>query len=165
MAVVARGGMVGRLVASRQLGSWLVNQRYPPTAALSNTCVCFKEASSSEEPPSTREAATSKVVPTSNRLEDPQPGQGFQGKVSDTTPPHFAAHALVPLAKEGRVGSSDTWDDCMEYVLPHPIWTEVSPPYSWKDGLTGTQEEVASVRVTHRRPKGVTDRLAYGRWP
>jgi len=112
--------MVGRLVSSRQLGSWLVNQRYPPTAALSNTCVCFKEASSS------------------NRLEDPRPAQAFQGKVSDTTAPHFAAKTLVPVTQEQKVE---------DYVLPHPIWTE---------------EEVESVHVTHRKPKGVTDRLAYG---
>ena len=88
MAVVARGGMVGRLVASRQLGSWLVNQRYPPTAALSNTCVCFKEASSS------------------NRLEDPRPAQAFQVKIgtSGTIRSFLVAVVLCICLKPGSPG-------------------------------------------------------------
>ena len=39
-----------------------------------------------------------------------------QGKVSGTTAPHFAAKTIVPVTQEEKVE---------DYVLPHPIWTEV----------------------------------------
>ena len=38
-------------------------------------------------------------------------------------------------------------DDSDSYTLPHPIWT---------------REEVEGIKVSHRKPEGLTDRLAYG---
>ena len=43
--------------------------------------------------------------------------------------------------------SKNAADDSDSYTLPHPIWT---------------REEVEGIKVSHRKPEGLTDRLAYG---
>ena len=43
--------------------------------------------------------------------------------------------------------SKNATDDSDSYTLPHPIWT---------------QEEVEGIKISHRKPEGLTDRLAYG---
>jgi hypothetical protein len=70
---------------------------------------------------------------TLNRLKEPEPFINY-AKQSENLK-HFAnAEALVVIKKEE------------EYTLPHPIWSK---------------EEAEEVEVTHRKPEGFTDNLAY----
>ena len=70
---------------------------------------------------------------TLNRLKEPEPFVNY-AKQSENLK-HFAnAGALVAVKKEE------------EYTLPHPIWSK---------------EEAEEVEVTHRKPEGFTDNLAY----
>ena len=70
---------------------------------------------------------------TLNRLKEPEPFVNY-AKQSENLK-HFAnAGALVVVKKEE------------EYTLPHPIWSK---------------EEAEEVEVTHRKPEGITDNLAY----
>ena len=71
-----------------------------------------------------------------NRLKEPEPYVNY-AKQSETLK-HFAntsGSSLVVLKKDEE-----------QYTLPHPIWTK---------------EEAEGVEVTHRKPSGVTDHLAY----
>jgi len=70
---------------------------------------------------------------TINRLKEPEPYKNY-AKQSETLK-HFAnTGSLVVVKKEE------------DYTLPHPIWS---------------REEAEGVEVTHRKPSGVTDHLAY----
>eukprot|EP00091_Calanus_sinicus_P014820 TRINITY_DN32508_c0_g1_i2.p1 TRINITY_DN32508_c0_g1~~TRINITY_DN32508_c0_g1_i2.p1 ORF type:complete len:236 (-),score=48.42 TRINITY_DN32508_c0_g1_i2:158-865(-) len=69
---------------------------------------------------------------TVNRLKEPAPFVNY-AKQSENLK-HFANGALVVVKKEE------------EYTLPHPIWSK---------------EEAEEVEVTHRKPEGITDNLAY----
>ena len=69
---------------------------------------------------------------TINRLKEPEPFKNY-AKHSENLK-HFANGALVVVKKEE------------EYTLPHPIWSK---------------EEAEEVEVTHRKPEGFTDNLAY----
>jgi hypothetical protein len=68
---------------------------------------------------------------TINRLKEPEPFVNY-AKQSENLK-HFANGALVVKKEE-------------EYTLPHPIWSK---------------EEAEDVEVTHRKPEGITDNLAY----
>jgi len=84
----------------------------------------------------TRSAETRPQNSRVNRLREPEPYVNY-AKQSETLK-HFAntsGSSLVVLKKDEE-----------PYTLPHPIWSK---------------EEAEGVEVTHRKPKGVTDHLAY----
>jgi len=84
----------------------------------------------------TRSAGTGPHNSRVNRLKEPEPYVNY-AKQSETLK-HFAntsGSSLVVLKKDEE-----------PYTLPHPIWSK---------------EEAEGVEVTHRKPKGVTDHLAY----
>jgi len=68
-----------------------------------------------------------------NRLKCPQPFMNYSKQCENLK--HFSnSSSLVVVRKEE------------DYTLPHPIWTN---------------EEMDQVEVTHRKPEGITDNLAY----
>ena len=69
---------------------------------------------------------------TINRLKEPEPFVNY-AKQSENLK-HFANAGALVVKKEE------------EYTLPHPIWSK---------------EEAEEVEVTHRKPEGFTDNLAY----
>ena len=70
---------------------------------------------------------------TRNRLKEPEPFKNY-AKHSENLK-HFANVGELVVAKKEE-----------EYTLPHPIWSK---------------EEAEGVEVTHRKPQGFTDNLAY----
>ena len=70
---------------------------------------------------------------TLNRLREPEPFKNY-AKQSENLK-HFADTEALAAAENDN-----------EYTLPHPIWSK---------------EEAQGVEVTHREPKGFTDKLAY----